>query len=66
MKSEKSPRGGHCLVCGKGLGLFRRISRNNFCSKEHEEQYLADLRELAVNRLLHFGAESGRTKSTTV
>jgi len=66
VKSEKSPRGGHCLVCDKGLGLFRRISGNKFCSKQHEEQYLADLRELAVSRLQHFGAESARTRSTAV
>ena len=66
LKSEKSRRRGHCLVCGKGVGLFRRISGNKFCSKQHEERYLADLRELAVSRLQHFGAESARTRSTAV
>ena len=66
LKIQKSPRTGHCLVCGKGLGLFRRLAGKTFCTDEHEEQYLTDLRELALTRLEDAGAEPRRIRSTAV
>jgi hypothetical protein len=65
-KIQKSPRRGQCPVCGERLGIFRRLKGKTFCTDEHEEQYLTDLRQLALVRLQDAGAESGRTKSTAV
>jgi hypothetical protein len=66
LKIQKSPQPGQCIVCGKRLGLFRRLAGNTFCTTEHEEQYLADLRELALTRLQDACAEPGHTRSTAV
>ncbi len=66
MKIQKSPRSGQCIVCGKRLGLFRRLAGNTFCTTEHEDEYLADLRELALTRLHDASADPGHTRSTAV
>jgi hypothetical protein len=51
VKIEKSSRAGKCLVCQRGLGFFRRLAKNCFCTDEHEQQYLAELKEVALGRL---------------
>ena len=42
-----------CPVCGIRLSLIRRLTGRRFCCESHEEQYLAELRELGVQRLIN-------------
>jgi len=40
-----------CLACHKELSLFSRLARHRFCSEQHEQAYMAELEELALERL---------------
>jgi hypothetical protein len=40
-----------CLVCGIDVGLFRRLTKKQFCCDGHEQEYLAKLGEIGVTRL---------------
>ena len=42
---------GKCLCCEKNMPLYRRLANHRFCSKQHEQTYLAGLEELAIARL---------------
>ena len=44
-----------CLVCGRTLGILRR-RRSRFCSNAHEQEYLTQLREVAILRLQNAAA----------
>ena len=55
-----------CLVCHCDLGLFRRLTKNRFCSDEHEEQYLAELKEVALARLRIAGSRLARQEKVHV
>ncbi len=50
MDMTDSPKHG-CLACGNHVGIFRRLVRRRFCSKEHEQIYFVRQQELAVERL---------------
>ncbi len=60
MKSKKAAKPGKCLVCQCDVGFFRRLTHNRFCTDAHEEQYLAELKEVAVGRLRTAGARLTR------
>ena len=40
-----------CLVCENEIGMFRKLAHDRFCCDEHERLYLAELAELAIQRL---------------
>jgi hypothetical protein len=40
-----------CLSCGNKIGMFRRLAEQRFCSHEHEQIYLIELQQLAIERL---------------
>jgi hypothetical protein len=52
----KTSTPGKCLVCQCGLGFFRKLAKNRFCTDEHEQQYMAELKEVALGRLRNAGA----------
>ena len=56
VKIEKNAKAGKCLVCHGDLGFFRRLTHNRFCTDEHEAQYMAELKEVAVGRLRTAGS----------
>jgi hypothetical protein len=66
LRIQKSPLSGQCLVCGKDLGLLRRLQGAAFCSEEHQEQFLNDLGELGVTRLQDAEAGTVCSRSTAV
>jgi hypothetical protein len=41
----------HCRLCGKKLGLFKRLSHAEFCGDSHQAAYMRSLNEMAVARL---------------
>ncbi len=41
-----------CLYCGKELALLKRLTRGEFCSDAHRQQYKEEYNQLALNRLL--------------
>ncbi len=43
---KKVSERGHCLFCGSGLRLFRRMGHSRFCSEEHERAYLAEIAQI--------------------
>jgi hypothetical protein len=49
--SNKSRKHANCLACQQPLGLMDRLAKRQFCCDEHEEQYQAKLKEIAVTRL---------------
>lgn len=51
VRVQYSPDGKKCPVCEQSLGLLRKLKKNQFCCEDHQEQYLAELREIAVGRL---------------
>jgi hypothetical protein len=53
----------NCLVCGERLGFLRHLTGKKFCTPEHQEQYLAELRGVEFTRLRDAG-EASRTDST--
>lgn len=49
--SNKSRKDAKCLACQQRLGVFDKLAKRQFCCDEHEEQYLAKLKDIAVTRL---------------
>jgi hypothetical protein len=60
VEMEKTSKPGKCLVCQRGLGFFRRLTKQRFCTDEHEKQYLAELKEVALGRLRSAGSKLAR------
>lgn len=56
VKIEKKAKPGKCLVCQAGVGFFRRLAHQRFCCDEHQEQYMAELKDVAVGRLRSAGS----------
>jgi hypothetical protein len=56
VKIEKTAKPGKCLVCQRDLGFFRRLTNQRFCTDEHEEQYMAELKEVGLGRLRSVGS----------
>ena len=52
----KTAKPGACLVCRQDVGFFRRLTKNRFCSEQHEQQYMAQLKEVALGRLQTAGS----------
>ena len=63
---EKTAKPGTCLVCQSDLGLFRRLTKNRFCTDEHEQQYMAELKEVALGRLRNAGSRLAPRDKTPV
>jgi hypothetical protein len=57
---EKTSKPGTCLVCQRDLGFFRKLTKHRFCSDEHEQQYMAELKEVALGRLQSAGSRLTR------
>jgi len=57
---EKIAKPGKCLVCQRELGFFRKLAKRRFCTDEHEQQYLAELKEVALGRLQSAGSRLTR------
>jgi hypothetical protein len=51
VRVQNAPKRRSCLVCGIPLGLIRKLKKSYFCTDAHEEQYLAELSEIAIERL---------------
>jgi hypothetical protein len=66
LKIRLSFPGGQCKLCGKHLGLLRRLTGNTLCSDEHEQEISADLRALAVARLEDAAEEPVHDESTVM
>lgn len=62
----KTSTPGKCLVCQCGLGFFRKLTNNRFCTDEHEQQYMAELKEVALGRLRNAGARLTRDDKARV
>lgn len=60
VKIEKNAKPGKCLVCQREVGFFRRLTHNRFCTVEHEQQYMAELKEVALGRLRSAGSRLSR------
>jgi len=52
VETEKTVKPGSCLMCHNDVGLFRRLTKNQFCTDKHEEEYMDELKEVALGRLL--------------
>ena len=63
---EKTANPAACLLCQRDLGFFRRMSKNRFCTEEHEQQYMAELKEIALGRLRSAGSRLTRHDKTHV
>ena len=63
---EKTAKAGKCLVCQCDLGFFRRLTKNRFCNDQHEEQYMDELKEVALGRLQSAGSRLTRHDETRV
>jgi len=48
---KNAPDDMHCLLCGEGLPLFRRMAQSRFCSDKHEEKYRLEMGQIAALRL---------------
>lgn len=57
---EKPRQAGRCLVCQKEVGFFRKLTKNRFCTDEHEQQYMDQLKYEALGRLQSAGARLTR------
>jgi hypothetical protein len=57
---EKTAKPGTCLVCQSELGFFRKLAKHRFCTDEHEQQYMAELKEVALGRLQNAGSRLTR------
>ena len=57
---EQGAKPGECLVCHSDVGFFRRLAKKRFCTDEHEQQYLAELKEVALGRLRSAGSRLTR------
>jgi hypothetical protein len=62
----KGSKPGTCLVCQCNLGFFRRLTKNRFCTDEHEQQYMAELKEVALGRLRSAGFRLTRPDNARV
>jgi len=62
----KASKPGTCLVCQCELGFFRRLTKNRFCTDQHEEQYMAELKEVALGRLRNAGSSLAPHEKTPV
>jgi hypothetical protein len=40
-----------CLACQKSIGPVRRLSHHRFCCDEHQNEWLDELDEIAIDRL---------------
>jgi hypothetical protein len=56
LEIEKASKPGTCLVCQRDLGFFSRLTNNRFCTVEHEQQYMDELKEVALTRLRTAGS----------
>jgi hypothetical protein len=63
---EKTAKPGTCLVCRRDLGFFRKLTKHRFCSDEHEQQYMAELKEVALGRLRNAGSRLPRRDESLV
>jgi hypothetical protein len=63
---EKTTKPGMCLVCQRELGFFRKLTKHRFCTDEHEEQYMAELKEVALGRLRNAGSRLTRDDKVQV
>jgi hypothetical protein len=66
VKTEKGSKAGQCLVCQRDVGFFRKLANNRFCSAEHEEKYMAELKDLALGRLETARTRINATRSDSV
>jgi hypothetical protein len=57
---------GKCLVCQCDLGFLRRLTKSRFCTDEHEQQYMAELKEVALGRLRTAGSRLTRRDKARV
>ena len=53
-------------MCQCELGFFRRLTKNRFCTDQHEEQYMAELKEVALGRLRNAGSSLAPHEKTPV
>ena len=53
-------------MCQCDLGFFRRLTKNRFCTDQHEEQYMAELKEVALGRLRNAGSRLALHDKTPV
>jgi hypothetical protein len=51
VRFQNAPKRRTCLVCGIPLGFVRRLKKKYFCCEAHEEEYLAELSQIAIERL---------------
>ena len=63
---EKIVKPGACLVCQRELGFFRKLAKHRFCTDEHEQQYMAELKEVALGRLQNAGSRLTRDNKVHV
>jgi hypothetical protein len=63
---EKTAKPGACLVCQRELGFFRKLTKHRFCTDEHEHQYMAELKEVALGRLRNAGSRLTRADKVHV
>ena len=54
----------HCQYCHKRVSVFKLLSGQPFCSKEHRELYLNTQSKDAIKRLLSSFSEEGEGKET--
>jgi hypothetical protein len=47
-------------VCQRELGFFRKLTKHRFCTDKHEQQYMAELKEVALGRLRSAGSRLAR------
>ena len=62
VKTEKPAKPGKCLVCQKDLGFFRKLTKNRFCTDEHEQQYMEELKSVALGRLQSAGSRLAQSE----
>src|SRR6266849_10814993 len=63
---EKTAKPGTCLVCQCDLGFFRKLTKHRFCIDQHEQQYMAELKEVALGRLQSAGSRLTRHNKARV
>ena len=66
MKTPKSSKRGRCLVCDRKVGFFRQLKGSRFCSAEHEQQYIVQLKELGIERLHKAGARLAEVRPADI
>lgn len=48
-----------CLYCAKQLPLFKRLTKGEFCSEQHRQQYQLEYSQMALTRLLQAKPTAG-------